>query len=892
MVAAVPVALLLAGYAARRSEIGPAGLALAALVVAAVASLAAARAHSRRALEAARADDERAAAERERRAAGSLLTRREELLVSELDSRRWLDDVFGAVYRRFQKDYSEKLKVLLDSILAELGPLGPISSLTFRKFELGARPPQLPALRAVRLASPDAIELEVEISHMAAQVDIELAARLGGGLVGVDIPVTLRDVSFEGVLRVRVELCDRVPHVDSVTISFVERPKTLEFALSVAHIDVGAVDIVSIVRKQIELAVDALVAPNCIVVAVDELLNADALPPAVADGVLRVRCERGRDLPVADFVSQASDPYLVLILQSAAKGGEAVLQSERTSTQYRTLAPSWCEDFNFRCLDPNASRLAVQCFDEDRLGADDPLGTFELPAELLEALARDAAPRRGLWFQLAPPAPKAGAAADPLADPPPRVLLTLAYAGCEPRKRAFQPLAAAAGDGEAEAPDAADGEALDHDEVLDRAAAKLAPLFAPRAVGDRRPSQRRATTMERHTASGLDARTLRLLYERGGATLHEGVARKEGFGHLRSWHDRQLRLELALEMTPAGKPAVSATLSYYLPSAEAKRTPQASALGAEDSKEEAPDKDDDDDDAAPPRERGAVRLDGGTDALLGASRFLRPAAQYLELRTGGGKRPRVWRIRCRDALEAAKWHAAIAAALGALRVDAAVVHREARRAAGLGDDDDGDGAPSFAAALRAELPRCGLAGLPAFGALLVVEVVEARKLRAADDSGLSDPYAVLNVGSGRGRQEFRTQTRHQTLQPTWFEAVEFWAGAGGVGAAKCAAACGGLVEDAVLQIRIYDDDFGADNELIASLDVAVAPLAEAAIMRGRAATTVPAAKWYALDTGEIRLRLTLRLVDLKERASLKKHMHAAVKGLQAARHFQEAKKPQ
>ncbi|KAH8045237.1 C2 domain-containing protein [Aureococcus anophagefferens] len=58
------------------------------------------------------------------------------------------------------------------------------------------------------------------------------------------------------------------------------------------------------------------------------------------------------------------------------------------------------------------------------------------------------------------------------------------------------------------------------------------------------------------------------------------------------------------------------------------------------------------------------------------------------------------------------------------------------------------------------------------GATVVVEILEARGLAAADDDGLSDPYAVARLGG----ETFSTRTIKHTLDPQWFESHEFCGG--------------------------------------------------------------------------------------------------------------------
>jgi Ca2+-dependent lipid-binding protein len=54
---------------------------------------------------------------------------------------------------------------------------------------------------------------------------IVLTVRVGRGMVGAGIPVLLEDMSFSGLIRVKLKLINTFPHVKTIDISFLEEPK-------------------------------------------------------------------------------------------------------------------------------------------------------------------------------------------------------------------------------------------------------------------------------------------------------------------------------------------------------------------------------------------------------------------------------------------------------------------------------------------------------------------------------------------------------------------------------------------------------------------------------------------------------------------------------------------
>ncbi|TRY61766.1 hypothetical protein TCAL_12263 [Tigriopus californicus] len=91
--------------------------------------------------------------------------------------------------------------------------------------------------------------------------------------------------------------------------------------------------------------------------------------------LLRLKVIAGKGLAKKDIFG-ASDPYLRIDLVTV--DGEEVEDSVLTKTKKRTLNPKWEEEFIFR-VKPNAHKLVLEVFDENRLTRDDFLGMVELP---------------------------------------------------------------------------------------------------------------------------------------------------------------------------------------------------------------------------------------------------------------------------------------------------------------------------------------------------------------------------------------------------------------------------------------------------------------------------------------------------------------------------------
>ena len=100
---------------------------------------------------------------------------------------------------------------------------------------------------------------------------------------------------------------------------------------------------------------------------------------AQAPATLHVSVVRATGLIAADR-GGTSDPYLRLHI------GDAVKDSMKTKVKKKTLNPEWNQDFKFR-IDGSQRQddLMIECFDYDRIGADDSLGKASVCIDALNS---------------------------------------------------------------------------------------------------------------------------------------------------------------------------------------------------------------------------------------------------------------------------------------------------------------------------------------------------------------------------------------------------------------------------------------------------------------------------------------------------------------------------
>jgi len=731
--------------------------------------------------------------ERARREGFDSLSERERVLIEELDSRVWLDDVQKKIYKKYAVELNGWLKSVLDDVLEGLTPLGPIMELGFTKFDLGP-PLRVRRVVATRLENDDEAQLDVDVEK-SGPVDIELAARLGGDRIGITIPLSLQSISLEATLRVRARMTERPPFVGVLDVALAREPTTFDFALHALLELSGLPAVADMILDAVKQTVmDVMLWPKKITIPLDEWWHPLTVPPRVAHGVLRVTIDRATDLPGADLDGY-SDPYVVVeVLEEAAE--TVVRETFKTTVKSKQLHPVWDDASEaFFIMDPANEKLSFKVMDYDKFGDNDLLGTASVPPDVLRNLSSfgrgktgNAKTRgggggertRALWLQIA--APKSQKALDKLkyqhADRPSRLRVELSYGILAPRNTDFKPLdlvlqpktgeETVLQDLDKAPPPLSSSKKVDAPpppKVDAPLSSKVdAPLSSKVSFREEqeegRAEEKKQDTDEDESlqhdfgdfdfddddeespgGEDLDAETLRRLCRYGQVTLRAGRVRKQSKSGFGLWKPRYLELQLTLEYKEA-EAVIAATLVHYRVSSE-------KGLRKKNvNDDEGPD------DRRQPL--GELRLCAEAELLkrenLASSLFpIYVNDTQFEVKA----KERIWRFRCESKEDASSWTATMTRAIRAIRTDHAKVADLMRRAS-----------------LKPEAHEATA------GASLVVELIEARGLAGSDDNGLSDPYAVAAVGP---KQTHTTRIIKQTLSPEWNEYVEFWAGTFGGG---------------------------------------------------------------------------------------------------------------
>ena len=158
-------------------------------------------------------------------------------LETDFESTEWLNTFLLKFWVIYEPVLSATIIASVDQILSTQTPAF-LDSLRLSKFTLGTKPPRVENVKTYPKSEEDIVLMDWRFSFIPNDISdltarqlknkvnpkVVLAIRVGKGLVGKDLPILVEDMSFSGLMRVKIKLMAQFPHVKTVDLSFLERP--------------------------------------------------------------------------------------------------------------------------------------------------------------------------------------------------------------------------------------------------------------------------------------------------------------------------------------------------------------------------------------------------------------------------------------------------------------------------------------------------------------------------------------------------------------------------------------------------------------------------------------------------------------------------------------------
>jgi Ca2+-dependent lipid-binding protein len=158
-------------------------------------------------------------------------------LASEHESAEWMNQFLDRFWLIYEPVLSATIVASVDQVLSTSCPPY-LESLRLSQFTLGNKAFRVDKVRTFPRTESDEVLMDWAISFTPNDVSdmtvrqlaskanpkVELNIRVGKGPASVTFPILVEDMTFSGLLRIRLKLMTNFPHIQTVDASFLEKP--------------------------------------------------------------------------------------------------------------------------------------------------------------------------------------------------------------------------------------------------------------------------------------------------------------------------------------------------------------------------------------------------------------------------------------------------------------------------------------------------------------------------------------------------------------------------------------------------------------------------------------------------------------------------------------------
>ena len=158
-------------------------------------------------------------------------------LGSEHESADWINNFLDRFWLIYEPVLSATIVSSVDQVLSSTTPAF-LDSLRLSTFTLGTKAPRIDKVRTFPKTPDDIVMMDWGISFTPNDVSditpkqaagkvnpkVVLSVRVGKGIATAAMPILVEDITFSGLMRIRMKLMSNFPHVQIVDICFLEKP--------------------------------------------------------------------------------------------------------------------------------------------------------------------------------------------------------------------------------------------------------------------------------------------------------------------------------------------------------------------------------------------------------------------------------------------------------------------------------------------------------------------------------------------------------------------------------------------------------------------------------------------------------------------------------------------
>ncbi|CAM1505593.1 Fc.00g112300.m01.CDS01 [Cosmosporella sp. VM-42] len=316
-------------------------------------------------------------------------------LDNDNESLEWINSFLVKFWPIYQPVLAQTIINSVDQVLSSATPAF-LDSLKLKTFTLGTKPPRMEHVKTYPKTEDDIVMMDwkfsftpTDIADMTARQvknkinpKIVLEIRIGKAMISKGLDVIVEDMSFSGIMRLKIKLQIPFPHIDRVEMCFLERPE-IDYVCKPLGGDSFGFDInfipglESFILEQIHGNLAPMMyAPKVFPIEVAKMLAGTPVDQAV--GVLAVTLHGAQGLKNSDNFGGTVDPYASLSLNRRQ-------ELARTKKIDDNPNPRWNETHYIILTSYNDS-LDISVFDHNDFRKSKELGVASFPLENIEEL--------------------------------------------------------------------------------------------------------------------------------------------------------------------------------------------------------------------------------------------------------------------------------------------------------------------------------------------------------------------------------------------------------------------------------------------------------------------------------------------------------------------------
>ncbi|KAM0346790.1 hypothetical protein ACHAPU_005130 [Fusarium lateritium] len=316
-------------------------------------------------------------------------------LENDNESIEWINSFMVKFWPIYQPVLAQTIINSVDQVLSSATPSF-LDSLKLKTFTLGTKPPRMEHVKTYPKTEDDVVMMDWKFSftpndtadmtsrQLSSKINpkVVLEIRIGKAMISKGLDVIVEDMSFSGIMRLKIKLQIPFPHIDRIEMCFLERP-TIDYVCKPLGGDSFGFDINFIpglegfIQEQIHGNLAPMMyAPKVFPIEVAKMLAGSPVDQAI--GVIAVTLHGAQGLKNSDNFGGTIDPYVSLSLNRRQ-------ELARTKVIPDNPNPRWNETHYIIITSFNDS-LDMQIFDHNDFRKSKEMGIASFPLESIEEL--------------------------------------------------------------------------------------------------------------------------------------------------------------------------------------------------------------------------------------------------------------------------------------------------------------------------------------------------------------------------------------------------------------------------------------------------------------------------------------------------------------------------